>query len=472
MNSNLSKAEENIQKFDVLLAYSDIYTSMHLIDLVKDTVFDYFSNDRISRVVTDLHNASEQMKTIISMAVIPEYKDRMLAFTDLHTLRDRMKGKKIISKEFISNQTGWMRGTFMVINADEDGRPIKVLFTSLDINEEKEYEEELIHLSITDEMTRLGNRRAYELALDEFNGKELANDFVFVALDVNSLKSTNDNLGHIAGDELIDAAADHIRNAFAEYGNVYRTGGDEFVAIINIDKSNLDNVINKFKADVSSWHGKLVPELSISIGVASHEDYPELSLTELGKLADDNMYMDKASYYERTGKNRRRQSDVSADFEFRPLRRTKNAIPDDEAKALLLTEKRGTFAVIGDGEYPFAIPVDYYYDKDNEKIYFHGAKSGHKVDALKRNNKVCFTVYGNETYEENDWAPYLSSVVVYGRCNLIEDDELTHKHIKSLGMKYYPSEAEVDAEIARDIKTAQLYEISIEHICGKRIHEK
>lgn len=157
---------------------------------------------------------------------------------------------------------------------------------------------------------------------------------------------------------------------------------------------------------------------------------------------------------------------------FRPLRRQKRAITDDEAKKLLSTEKRGVLAVNGDDGYPFAIPVDYYYDEKEEKIFFHGAKNGHKVDSLKKSDKVCFTVYGNEHYEEGEWAPYVQSTVVFGRCHLIEDAAITEERIRELAGKYYPNEEEIEAEIAKDIRAAQLYEITIEHLSGKQIKEK
>lgn len=106
---------------------------------------------------------------------------------------------------------------------------------------------------------------------------------------------------------------------------------------------------------------------------------------------------------------------------FRPLRRKKRAITDEEARELLATCKRGVFAVNGDDGYPYAIPVNYFFDPEHDKIYFHGAKAGHKVDALKRNDKVCFTVYGNEWYKDGDWAPYVMSTVVFGRCRLVDE---------------------------------------------------
>ena len=157
---------------------------------------------------------------------------------------------------------------------------------------------------------------------------------------------------------------------------------------------------------------------------------------------------------------------------FRPLRRKKRAITDKEARELLATCKRCVFAVNGDDGYPYAIPVNYFFDTEHDKIYFHGAKAVHKVDSLKRDDKVCFTVYGNEHFEPGDWAPYVQSTVVFGRCRLVEDAAATEARVRELGLKYYPGREEVEKEIAKAIKGVQLYEITIEHLTGKQIQEK
>lgn len=157
---------------------------------------------------------------------------------------------------------------------------------------------------------------------------------------------------------------------------------------------------------------------------------------------------------------------------FRPMRRANRAIPDEAAKQLLLNSRRGVLAVNGDDGYPFAIPVNYFYAMEQGKIYFHGAKSGQKVDALKKCDKVCFTVYGNEHFEPDDWAPYVQSTVVFGRCHLIEDAAATETWVRELAMKYYPGKDEVEAEIAKALKGVQLYEITIEHLTGKQVQEK
>ena len=157
---------------------------------------------------------------------------------------------------------------------------------------------------------------------------------------------------------------------------------------------------------------------------------------------------------------------------FRTMRRKQKQITESETKHLLRTERRGVLAVNGDDGYPYAIPVNYIYDEEQEKIFFHGAKAGHKIDALKKNDKVCFTVYGNERLEEGDWAPYLQSAVVFGRCHLPEDKDLTEAKVCEVARKYYPNEEEIQAEMDKSGKAVQLYEITIEHMSGKQIQEK
>ena len=157
---------------------------------------------------------------------------------------------------------------------------------------------------------------------------------------------------------------------------------------------------------------------------------------------------------------------------FREIRRKNHEINIDAAKALLLSGRRGVLAVNGDDGYPYAILINYVYDADAGKIYFHGAKTGHKVDALRACDKVCFTVYGNETIKEEAWAPFMQSVVVFGRCHLVEAGERATALLKKLAMKYYPDEQLADTEIARAGKAAQMFEIEIEHISGKEVQEK
>lgn len=158
---------------------------------------------------------------------------------------------------------------------------------------------------------------------------------------------------------------------------------------------------------------------------------------------------------------------------FREIRKKRNKIEDSAAEELLQNSRRGVLAVNGDDGYPYAIPLNYFYDRENRKIYFHGARAGHKVDALRVCDKVCFTVYGNETIREEDWAPFMQSTVVFGKCHLMENgSEKAMEMLKRFAMKYYPNEQLADEEIAQAGRAVQMFEIEIEHLSGKEVQEK
>lgn len=155
---------------------------------------------------------------------------------------------------------------------------------------------------------------------------------------------------------------------------------------------------------------------------------------------------------------------------FRPMRRKKNEIGAEEAKKLLLSARMGILAVNGDDGYPYAIPVNFYYDPKKGTIIFHGARAGHKADALQKCDKVCFTVVGPEIVRAEEWAPFAQSAVVFGRCRPVEDPENTL--IRQLAMKYYPDGETADEEIGRSGNAVRMYEIAIEHISGKEVQER
>lgn len=157
---------------------------------------------------------------------------------------------------------------------------------------------------------------------------------------------------------------------------------------------------------------------------------------------------------------------------FRPIRKKKNEISAEAAKTLLCHARRGVLAVQGDDGYPYAIPVNYLYDESARKIYFHGARAGHKVDALRACDKVCFTVLSDEIIRDEPWAPYMQSAVVFGRCRLLESGPEALALIKRLAMKYYPDECLAEEEIAASGKAVQMYEITIEHLSGKEVQER
>lgn len=157
---------------------------------------------------------------------------------------------------------------------------------------------------------------------------------------------------------------------------------------------------------------------------------------------------------------------------FRSIRKKKNEISIDEAKKLLTEARRGVLAINGDEGYPYAIPVNYYYDETEQKIYFHGSRVGFKVDSLKKCDKICFTVFGHELIKEEVWAPFVQSVVVFGRCHIVENLSVAEAKLRQFAMKYYPNEELVNEEISISGKAVQMYEIEIEHFSGKEVQER
>ena len=160
-------------------------------------------------------------------------------------------------------------------------------------------------LSNTDQMTELFNRRAYEADIETLSKSALPEDLVYVSMDLNSLKVTNDDLGHDAGDTLIKGAAECMRQCFEEYGKLYRIGGDEFVALINTER-NIPDLLDELKMLCEKWSENNGFNLTISCGYVRIKDYEGYSLHELSLFADSGMYKDKEQYYIEKGIDRRR----------------------------------------------------------------------------------------------------------------------------------------------------------------------
>lgn len=157
---------------------------------------------------------------------------------------------------------------------------------------------------------------------------------------------------------------------------------------------------------------------------------------------------------------------------FRPNRRKNKEISMEETKKILKEARRGVLAVNGDEGYPYAILINYYYDEEEQKIFFHGSRVGHKIDSLKKSDKVCFTVMGPEVIKDEVWAPYVKSAIAFGRCHLMEESSLTENRLRQFAMKYYPNEELVSEEINIYGKAVQMYVIEIEHMSGKEIQER
>ena len=158
---------------------------------------------------------------------------------------------------------------------------------------------------------------------------------------------------------------------------------------------------------------------------------------------------------------------------FRTMRRQKQQVSDEECRRILKEEKRAAFSVIGDGGYPYTIPINFYYEEAEHKIYFHGAKEGHKFDAMQRCDRVCLTTWDQGFLKEGHWEWNVTSVVVFGKVRLVTDPLVAEDRLRKLAEKYYPTAEEVEAGMTGpSAQRVQMFAIEIEHMTGKLVNEK
>lgn len=156
---------------------------------------------------------------------------------------------------------------------------------------------------------------------------------------------------------------------------------------------------------------------------------------------------------------------------FRKMRRFRQLLDDAACAEILSRGTSGVLAVSGDDDYPYAVPVNYFYD--HGVIYIHGALAGHKIDAITRSNKVSFCVVDQEQNVPSEFTTYFRSVIVFGRAHLVRDDTEKQLAAQKLADRFSPDEpaARRDAEITREWKALGVIRIDIEHVTGKEAIE-
>ncbi len=290
------------QQLNILDSMAEIYEHVNLIDFGASTEMS-LREEKLTRIPIAEGQDHTNMTQKLRGKVAPDMVEDFWSFTDITTVQSRLVNHKLIVGEFISVESGWFRAQYIRVEGDLHQKPDVVIFTIQSIDSDKRREEHLIRISQTDELTRLYNRRRYEEDVQTIVLTGIADDLALISADVNGLKPVNDNLGHAAGDELITGAATCLLAAAGGCGKVYRTGGDEFMAIVRTD--DCAALLKEISRGAAEWRGKFVDHVSLSLGYASHAEHPEASIAELEKLADMAMYEDKAEYYRKSGKDRR-----------------------------------------------------------------------------------------------------------------------------------------------------------------------
>lgn len=175
------------------------------------------------------------------------------------------------------------------------------------LNNFTRHTEKVVEESLVDQLTGLKNRRAYQAELEKINARGNFKDVSVATMDINGLKMTNDSFGHTVGDDLLKGAAQVMKETFVENGwKVFRTGGDEFVAITSVPVSDLTTLVSDFKTLQNFFKHDQIKELSISVGTAQGCDQTGITRVEdLIKIADKRMYTDKEIFYSDSRHERR-----------------------------------------------------------------------------------------------------------------------------------------------------------------------
>lgn len=155
---------------------------------------------------------------------------------------------------------------------------------------------------------------------------------------------------------------------------------------------------------------------------------------------------------------------------FREMRRKNQQLPHEEALAILDAATSGVLSVACDDGYPYGVPITHV--RAGDKLYFHCATSGHKLDAIRNCDKACFTVIQQDELHIDEWTTYFRSVVCFGRVRIIDQsDEMRAAHA-IMGEHFMPGgAASYGPEMEGAVRRMVMLEFQIEHITGKEAKE-
>ena len=156
---------------------------------------------------------------------------------------------------------------------------------------------------------------------------------------------------------------------------------------------------------------------------------------------------------------------------FRKMRRFKQQITEEECREVLQNAKRGVLSLLGEDGYPYGLPINHWYCEEDGKLYFHGAKEGHKIEAIKNCDKASFCAYDEGYRKDGEWALNIKSVIAFGRISLVEDEEVARKICTNLVGKFIDDKEYLEKELKNALPRVQCLEMSIEHVTGKLVNE-
>lgn len=148
------------------------------------------------------------------------------------------------------------------------------------------------------------------------------------------------------------------------------------------------------------------------------------------------------------------------------MRRKRQPLSDEESYAILQKATSGTLALLGDGGYPYAVPISYVYSEG--KLYFHSALSGHKVDAIRSCDWASFCVVAQDDVKPALYTTFFRSVIAFGRIHIVDDEAEKLAAARLLGNRYNPHQDEaLQKELENGLARMLVIRLDIEHLTGK-----
>lgn len=156
---------------------------------------------------------------------------------------------------------------------------------------------------------------------------------------------------------------------------------------------------------------------------------------------------------------------------FRPMRRARQALPMEDCEAILRRGTSGVLSVLGDDGYPYGVPVSYVWH--DGAVWFHCAKQGHKLDAIRSCDKVSFCVVAQDEVVPEEYTTYFRSVILFGRAELVTEPEALRAAMAPLADRYDPSASPErrNGTIEKELPALCMVKITPEHISGKEAVE-
>lgn len=153
---------------------------------------------------------------------------------------------------------------------------------------------------------------------------------------------------------------------------------------------------------------------------------------------------------------------------FKPMRRIQQQLQDQEVDEILEKHTYGVLSLFSEDGYPYGLPLNYV--KEGDKLYFHVAKAGHKIDALHHYNKASFCVVDQDQVVPEELTTYYKSVIAFGKISILEDLETKYSVLDHFIARFNPqlNMQERKEAILPSFDRVELIQFEIEHITGKQ----